>query len=254
MLEHACLASGVGLSVYSDGWVATLSKDGRRLHVVGTEFGFNDQASAALAKDKVATSTVLTEAAIDHVEHRLIKSRGDADFDRSVVRSMLEGGPCVLKPLLGGAGHLVTRVDSIEQVARLVSESDTSAWALSPLVDADYELRVIILDDTVQLVHKKINPVVHDGLKYFNLSKGATAEVCFEKDIDAAVIELARRSAAVLNLRLAAIDILVTANTGSYVLEANAAFSLVHFAKTNPAAYEQAAGLYDRLVEALFER
>lgn len=254
MLEQACLVRDVKMSVSSDGWVVTLNKGERKAHIVGAEFGFNDQAAAALAKDKVATSTVLTEAAIDHVEHRLIKSRGEAAFDRATVDTMLEAGPCVLKPLLGGAGHLVSRVDSTEHVARLVSGSDTSAWALSPLIDAEYELRVIILDGQVQLVHKKINPVVRGGLKYFNLSKGATARLSSEANMDRFVIDLARASAAALNLRLAAIDILVSADGSSRVLEANAAFSLVHFAKTNPAAYEQAAGVYDRLVTALFER
>ena len=251
MIERACASRGIALRTRSDEWVLELSKGGILRRVVGAEFGFNDQAAVALARDKVATGVILEDAKLRHIPHRLVQSRGDTTYRRDVLEHLLRNGRGVLKPLLGGAGNLVQLVKTADDAVSIMNASQDLGWAISPHVDAEYELRVVILDDEILLAHKKTNPAVVNGLKLFNLSKGAHAEVIETADVEASIIELVRAAASALRLRLAAVDMLV-GRSGVAILEVNAAFSLTHFAKTNPAAYNQAAGVYDRLIDAMF--
>ena len=251
MIEQACAVRGIALSKRSGDWVLELSRNGSSSRIVGAEFGFNDQSAVALAKDKVATTAVLENVGLRHVPHLLVRSRGDTTYRHDVLDALLRNGRGVLKPLLGGSGNLVQLVETEDEAVSVMRASQDQGWAISPHIDAEYELRVVILDDEILLAHKKTNPVVVSGLKLFNLSKGALAEVIEVEDVEEHIAELALTAASALRLRLAAVDVLV-GESGVTILEVNAAFSLTHFAKTNPAAYKQAAGVYDRLIDAMF--
>ena len=125
-------------------------------------------------------------------------------------------------------------------------------WAISPYVEIERELRTVVVDGEIRLAFAKTDAVTMNGLKFFNLTKGAKAEPIDIADLPEDVRTKALAAVAVIGLRMAAVDLVVTSAGHVSILEVNAAFSLMHYAQTNEATYQQVASLYDRLVADMF--
>ena len=251
-IRAACERQSITLTVRSDGWLLELEKNGLVHRILGTNFGLNSQVASAIADDKVAASVLMSEVGIKNVPHVLLKSRSNSQLDEAKLRGMLEESDVVVKPLVGSHGHLVKRVKSIKDAYSIISESGVESWAVSPFVEVDHELRLVVVDGAVRLAHTKINPVLENGLKLFNLSAGATAKGVSLHEVPSLLARMAINAVRVLGLRTAAVDIAVTAEGQPFVLEVNAAYSLTYYAGTNKAAYDETALFYDSLVADLF--
>ena len=249
-IEQACSKHGVQLTVLSDGWVLELRKDGRLRRVVGSNFDLNDQAASALARDKVAMAAVLNARGIKHVPHRLLKARDDVEIDGLLLDEMLAQGAVVLKPLEGSSGDLITKADDAHSAIRFVKQSGVSSWAVSPFVDIEQEIRLVMHEAAAWLTYAKTDPVLRRGVRLFNLSKGAKALPLTH--VDEALLNLATDAMTAAGLRLGAVDIVRTSDDSVAVLEINAGFSLTRYAQTNEATFEQVASFYDRIVADMF--
>ncbi len=252
-IEAACRHHDINLTVRSGGWLLELGKNNDVRHILGTNFGLNSQVAAAIAKDKVATSELLNESGIANIPHYLLKSREDRQIDATLLERMLARSPVVVKPLEGSHGHLVTRIETTDNANTLVHQSGIQSWAVSPLFDIEHEVRLVIVDAQVRLAHLKIKPVMHRGVRSFNLSSGATAEQLPQADIPPGLIGMAVDAVRALGLRSAAVDIAVTPGGTPFIVEVNAAYSLTYYARTNKAAYDETALFYDGLIADLFE-
>lgn len=254
LIERACQRHGVELNILSDGWLLELRKADQLHRIVGSNFDFNDQAAASIARDKVATSSLLAANEIKHVHHKLLRQHDVTTLDVQELHSILDAGGAVVKPLKGGSGNFVARADTIEAIEKLTKEPGIPAWAISPFVDIVREVRLVIFKDKVGLAYTKVKPVVSDNLKLFNLSKGAKAEPLPISDISDELSSLAIAAMRVVGLHLAAVDIVITSADQVFVLEVNAAFSLARYAKINEATYEQVASFYDQIVADMFSQ
>lgn len=252
-VEAACRHHRIHLTVRSGGWLLELSKHGKIRHILGTNFGLNNQVAAAIAKDKVATAELLKEAGIDNIPHYLLKSREDVQVDSTLLKRLLAQSAVIVKPLEGSHGHLVTRIDTADAASALIDQPGVQSWAISPLVEIDHEVRMVIVDAHVGLAHVKTKPILRNGVKSFNLSSGATAERLAINEVSPVLVRMAVGAVEALGLRTAAVDIAVTSEGKPYVLEVNAAYSLTYYARTNKAAYDETALFYDRLIADLFE-
>jgi glutathione synthase/RimK-type ligase-like ATP-grasp enzyme len=252
LIRRASDARGVVMRTFSDGWVIELEKDGERHRIVGSNFDLNDQASAAIARDKVAASSLLAAAGISHVPHRLVRSRDTNVIDVAILESLHTSDDVVVKPLEGNSGEYVTRTSTTGSAEAIISSSAIAAWAASPFVDILQEARLVVVDGEVWLAYLKTEPVVYDGLKLFNLNKGAKAEPLDVASIPREWSTVVDRTMEVLGLRIAAVDIVVTQNGDVRVLEVNAAFSMTHYAAKNEATFGEVASFYDRLIGYMF--
>ena len=250
LISSACLARDIELRVLSDGWLLEMRKDHQVHRVLGTDFGLNTQVSAAIAKDKVATSIILERAGIRHIKHELLSSHGHI-VNESELESAVTHWPAVLKPLEGSHGTHVFRVDSAKQIIDIISSVESS-WALSTYVDVQSEIRLVLVDGDIRLAHLKQAPVIRNGLKLFNLHAGATAVPVSADELPGEVVRLALSAMTALDLRMAAVDIVTTSSGERFVLEVNAAFSLNRFAATNERAYAMTADFYDQLSDQIF--
>lgn len=250
LISKACVRHDVELRILSDGWLFEMQKNGRVHRVLGTDFGLNTQVSAAIAKDKVATSIVLERAGIRQVKHELLSTHG-RHIDESTLSGAITQWPVVLKPLEGSHGMNVSRVGSATQILDIISNVE-SAWALSPYVDVQSEVRLVVVDGDIRLAHLKQDPVMRNGLKLFNLHAGATAIPLSVSELPVDTVRLAQSAMAALDLRMAAVDIVTTSSGERFVLEVNAAFSLNRFAATSNRAYAMTADFYDELVGRMF--
>jgi len=252
LLREACERHDVSIRALSDGWLLELEKDGKKRRVLGTEFGVNDQAASAIAKDKVATSTILERAAIDHVSHRLLTSHGSG-FNKSLLSDMLATGPAVVKPLQGSHGVGVALATTIESAWHIIERSGILAWAVSPYYDVAFETRVVVLDGTVRLAYKKVDPVIMNGLKFFNLHVGAKAVAVDIDELGENYARLATDVVDALGLSMAAVDIITDTNGTLSVLEVNSAFSLNRFAQSGGKALAMTTRFYDEVVSSMFK-
>lgn len=252
LMTHACGQNGVELEVLSNGWLLRMNKNDRVRYVIGSSFDLNPQASAAIARDKAATSTALEREAIAHIRHIVLRSADMKRLPVIILQEMFYSGDVVIKPLEGERGNYVKRVHTAQQVESTLRHHSVVTWAASPFMDIAQEYRIVMIGDKVELAYVKTNPVVLDGLKFFNLSKGATAKPVAVSDIPNDVCDLASSAMAALGLQVAAVDIVQDSGGKVSILEVNASFSLVRYAQTNPATYKDVAGFYERLVETMF--
>lgn len=251
MIQETCQKYEVELTVLSDGWSLLLTKDTTVRRVVGLNFDLNSQAAAAAAKDKVATTAMLAASGIPHISHALLNPN-NASPDMAALELMVRKSDVVMKPIEGGKGTLVKRVTSQMAAELLLEEYPLVTWALSQWNDILQEVRIVVVDDQVRLAYEKTHPVIENGLKFFNLSKGAKAEPL--RPVDARIASLAVQASRSLGLRTAAVDIVKTAQGETKVLEVNAAYSLTRYAQMNDANYKEVASFYDRLISEMFAK
>lgn len=240
------------MRTYSDDWLIELS-DGVVSHwIAGQHFDLNSQANSVIATDKAASSALLSARGIPHVPHYLLDRKEQERLELPSIKRALGQYEVVMKPLKGHSGRLVTKIQSIDQAKELLINNPGYTWAYGPLRNLESEVRLVVLDGTIELALKKINPTDHDGLKLFNLSRGATAKIIDTNHIDAGMAKMATTAMHALGLKMAAVDVIMTTQGEVEILEINAIFSLMRFAKINDATYEEVASFYDRLIVKLF--
>lgn len=246
IIDEICQKKDIKLVRLSGDWVLRLEKGAKLGHIIGYKFSLNGSAEAEIAQDKVATYQILSTGGVNAVEHRLVRTKV------SYVggwESMLEDGPAVIKPLKGTSGHGVKVCHTAEAVRACIADSGIEAWAISPLLEIEKEIRVILLEGEPLICLKK-NHVLIDGLKVFNLSKGATAERVL---IDKSIVDLAKSAATRMNLRLAAVDIVVLDSGETAVLEINDGFMMENYARMSRENLKEVKQVYNRVVARMME-
>ncbi|MBI1384074.1 MAG: RimK-like protein [Rhizobiales bacterium] len=160
---------GLELEVFSLGWIATLSRGGRRQVVFGYDLGLNSSSVLKLCDDKAATAEVLARSGVAHVPHRLFVHpeifpfvhvpgnwRGLLEafeaFDRNVVVKDNNG--------TGGREVLLARDPATYERAVTKLFERARAVAVSPFMDLGREVRVMLLDGEPLLAYGKERPVV----------------------------------------------------------------------------------------------
>lgn len=252
IISDICKHNAIETRTYNDGWVIEMNGYGATHRIIGQNFDLNSQAAAALASDKVAASTLLADNGISSVSHQLVDRFRGGQYDVTAIKSALTKGYIVLKPLQGASGNLVTRIGSYGQFERAVASGPNIVWAFSQWRDIAKEVRLVVVDGVIELALEKTDPVVIDGLRFFNLSKGATARSLTDNHIDDSIQELAQSAMHTLGLRMAAVDIIQSANGTFEVLEVNAQFSLMRYSKVNDTTRKEVVSFYDRLIRTLF--
>ena len=197
----------------------------------------------------------------------------------------------VIKPNLGTIGNGVYHITDEK---RLLSETKTLlkenfSISICPYYYAKNEYRVIVLDNEVKLVFKKINPkVMGDGkstlkellIKFnpyyfsdqeikkiipkkdgeyiydfrFNLSRGSIASIDIDDNIKKEVAKLALAVTEKANITFASIDILEMIDNKLLVLEANSGVTInkaIHFI---PNGYEIAKSIYKEAILKMFSK
>lgn len=258
-LESAATAFGVELRWVSDRWIALLRQDSRNAAVVGYTFPLNNAAAAELANDKVAAFEMLCSGGIPAVEHALVRfEEGSAVADSSAESQMVAPilrAPVVVKPLGGRGGKGVRRVVSDHDISRelaVIARSHRAA-AVSPWVDIDAEVRLVLLDGVVLLAFCKERPEnPSDDEWRHNLRFGAFPVIWSPLDVPVALSNCARSAAAMLGLRFAAVD-LVFAGGIWKVMEINSGVCLERFSATSTRHYVLAEEVYACALSAMFQ-
>ncbi|MES1909686.1 MAG: hypothetical protein MHM6MM_002387 [Cercozoa sp. M6MM] len=170
-LEQVCEKRGIQVSHVSGGMVSTLTLNGRVRHVIGHSFPLNNATSAKIASDKVASTAVLTAAGIACVPHYLLVSDTHPWSDGSSLGQQLAQlmplGTCkVVKPKRGSGGNNVFLCHNDHEAyqAAFSLMQKHGDVTVSPFVDAELEIRAIVLNGKTRVTFAKQRPcVVGDG-------------------------------------------------------------------------------------------
>ena len=172
-LRKYCAENDIAIDIRSDGWLIVMQRGGSRRCAFGYDIGLNRAVAHRIANDKAATADVLAMAGIACVPHTLFLSPEMSKYvslpgSWEAMLRLLAAHPdgLVVKPNEGTTGESVFMVSSEPALELAVSRIFAShmALAISPRVDIQHEVRVVLLDGNPLLVYGKNRPsVVGDG-------------------------------------------------------------------------------------------
>ena len=261
LLEEICLEQGILLENFSDNWGHRLTKEGKSAYIVGYQFGLNLSSVKEICQDKVLTFEILSQAGIPACEHIFLPVNLSPEEAEKTGAKMLEKyGKAVLKDNYGTGGFKVFLINDMAEFKEKLSEIHKASYAaaLCPFIDIIEEYRVILLDGEPLLTIRKDRPYeTYDGRRYYttwkhNLSQGARGTIMDEGEILPGLHELAKRTAGVIPVRFASIDIIETAE-GLKILEINGGVMMEHLAGQSPRCRKRAKEAYEKAVLRMFE-
>jgi glutathione synthase/RimK-type ligase-like ATP-grasp enzyme len=172
-VKKYCAEREIAIDVKSDGWLIVMQRDGRQRCAFGYDIGLNSAVAHRIANDKAATAEVLEMSGVACVPHALFLSPEMNEYVsqpeswESMLR-LLDANPqgIVVKPNEGTTGESVFMAKSKPALELAVSRIFAShlSLAISPLMDIQDEVRVVLLDGDPVVVYGKNRPsIAGDG-------------------------------------------------------------------------------------------
>jgi glutathione synthase/RimK-type ligase-like ATP-grasp enzyme len=177
-VKRYCSEHGIAVEVRSQGWLIVMragadSRMRKTRYTFGYDVGLNSAIAHRIANDKSATADVLAMSGVACIPHTLflnpkLNAPGSAQGSWQAMLKLLDEHPAglVVKPNEGTSGKsvfLTTDRPALEFAVDRVFASSPSL-AISPFVEIDDEVRVILLDETPAVVYRKDRPsVIGDG-------------------------------------------------------------------------------------------
>ncbi|HVI77948.1 MAG TPA: hypothetical protein VM715_07260 [Candidatus Acidoferrum sp.] len=172
-LRKYCANHGVEVEIRSEGWLIVMRRGGRRHFAFGYDLGLNSAVAHRIANDKAATSEVLQICGIPCVPHTLFLSPEMSEYvpprrSWEAMIALLKENPdgIVVKPNEGTSGQSVFKVLSVPEleVAAHKIFSSSLGLAISPYLDIESEVRVILIDELPLVIYSKDRPsIIGDG-------------------------------------------------------------------------------------------
>ncbi|MCA1455594.1 RimK-like protein [Bradyrhizobium sp. BRP22] len=168
-----CLARRITVEVKSDGWLIVMQRGERRHLAFGYDVGLNSAAAHQIANDKAATAEVLQCFGVPCIPHTLflgpkLAAYAPASGSWETMLRLLAEHPTglVVKPNEGTSGDGVVRVTTRLALELAVGRilAVYPSLAISPYVEIEDEVRVVLVDDLPVVVYSKERPfVIGDG-------------------------------------------------------------------------------------------
>ncbi len=204
-IKKYCLAHEIAIEVKSGGWLIVMQRGSQRRLAFGYDIGLNGAAPHQIASDKAATADVLKLSGVPCIPHTLypgpkLSPHVPESGSRDAMLRHLDEHPegLVVKPNQGTSGESVFLVKTKAELERAVSRilSAYPSLAISPYVDIEDEVRVVLLDDLALIVYSKTRlSVVGDGkhslreLALATMAQGSSVLVGMTGDPDKADLD-----------------------------------------------------------------
>jgi glutathione synthase/RimK-type ligase-like ATP-grasp enzyme len=168
-----CASHGVEVELKADGWLIAMTRGSTRRFAFGYDLGLNNAVAHRIANDKAATSDVLAMCGVPRVPHTAFLSPAMYKYIVPTgawgeMLDLLRQNPhgLVVKPNEGTGGISVFKVRTEPELEVAANEifSSEKSLAISPYVEIDDEVRVILIDYRPIVVFSKNRlAVVGDG-------------------------------------------------------------------------------------------
>jgi glutathione synthase/RimK-type ligase-like ATP-grasp enzyme len=169
-----CSEHRIAAEVRSQGWLIVMrpepnSRTQQTRYAFGYDVGLNSAIAHRIANDKSATADVLAMSGVSCIPHTLflnpkLNAPSSPRGSWSTMLTLLDAHPAgvVVKPNEGTSGKsvfLATSRPALEFAVDRVFASFPSL-AISPFVEIDDEVRVILIDEKAAVVYRKDRPTV----------------------------------------------------------------------------------------------
>ena len=172
-IKRYCADHGIAVDVRSQGWLVIMQHGTRRHLAFGYDVGLNSAVAHRIANDKAATAEVLEFYDVPCIPHTLFSNPTLSEYvpqlqSWEAMLRLLKKNPkgLVVKPNEGTSGDSVFKVldePNLELAAHQIFSSNSSV-AISPYVEIEDEVRVVLIDDVPAVVYSKARPfIVGDG-------------------------------------------------------------------------------------------
>jgi glutathione synthase/RimK-type ligase-like ATP-grasp enzyme len=252
-IRRYCTDHDITVDVRAGGWLIAMSSGGTRRFAFGYDIGLNSAIAHRLANDKSATAEILAMAGVPAVPHQLflnpkLGAHVASPGWQAAMPALLAQHPqgLVVKPNEGTSGRSVFRVRTNAEFDHAVSEvfSMSVGLVVSPYVEIEDEVRVVLLEDAPQFVYSK-----QRGSDWrHNLDAGAKPVLLEEGEVRAACVKLAIDAARAIGITFASIDV-VRVDGAWHVLEINSGVMMEALAKLHP---ELVQATYDAALDRVF--
>jgi glutathione synthase/RimK-type ligase-like ATP-grasp enzyme len=168
-VKKYCADHGIAIEIRSQGWLIVMQRGAKRHLAFGYDVGLNSAVAHRIANDKAATAEVLQIGGVPCVPHALFLNPRLSEFvpprrSWEAMIALLRENPdgVVVKPNEGTSGDSVFKVltePDLEMAAHKIFTSGQSL-AISPFVEIEHEIRVVLLDHDPVVVYSKNRPVV----------------------------------------------------------------------------------------------
>jgi glutathione synthase/RimK-type ligase-like ATP-grasp enzyme len=168
-----CARHGIGIEIRSQGWLIVMQRGPKRHYAFGYDVGLNSAMAHRIANDKAATAEVLEISGVPCIPHTLFLSPELNEYipptgSWEAMLRLLQQHPqgIVVKPNEGTAGRSVFMVSTKPRLELAVNRifSSSLSLAISPHVDIEDEVRVVLIDDLPVVAYSKNRPsVTGDG-------------------------------------------------------------------------------------------
>src|SRR5258708_6183016 len=168
-VQKYCADHGITVETRSQGWLMVMRKGPRQHLAYGYDVGLNSAVAHRIASDKAATAELLEMHGIACVPHAFFPSPTLSEYvppggSWDAMLSLLgqHPGGIVVKPNEGTSGNLVFKVlnrPALERAASEIFSLDLSL-AISPYLEIENEVRVILVDDLPFIVYGKSRPAI----------------------------------------------------------------------------------------------
>ncbi|HKO73324.1 MAG TPA: RimK-like protein [Bradyrhizobium sp.] len=170
-----CVTHGIQIEIRAAGWLVVMRRGTKQHLAFGYDLGLNSSVAHRIANDKAATAEVLHALGIPCVPHTVFFSPQmnevmppQASWEAMIAILRANPSGVVIKPNEGTSGNSVFRVSNgpeLELAAHRIFASSPSL-AMSPWLDIEDEVRVVLLDDRPLLVYSKSRPtILGDGVR-----------------------------------------------------------------------------------------
>jgi glutathione synthase/RimK-type ligase-like ATP-grasp enzyme len=250
-----CAAHGITCEVRSQGWLMVMQRGEERRFAFGYDIGLNSAMAHRIANDKSATSDVLALSAVASIPHTLFLSpklgkHVAPNGSREAMLGLLAKHPdgVVVKPNEGTSGRFVFRADSEAELEHAAEEIFAShlSLAISPFVEIEQEVRVILLDGDPLVVYRKERA---SDWRH-NLDFGARPVLLPGGEARHACVAIAVKAAQAIGIRFASVDVVRVADEWK-VLEINSGVMMEALGKLHP---ELAYAAYNAALDKVFEQ
>jgi glutathione synthase/RimK-type ligase-like ATP-grasp enzyme len=183
-LKRYCSDHGIAVEIRSQGWLIVMRRETRTHFTLGYDVGLNSAMAHRIANDKSATAEVLTLSDVACIPHALfLHPRLNAHIPPqgswAAMLGLLDENPkgVVVKPNEGTSGRdvlLVTNRPALELAVNRIFSSHPGL-AISPYVEIEDEIRVILIDGVPAVVYRKDRPAVTGDGKHSLLELALSA-------------------------------------------------------------------------------
>ncbi len=300
IIREICKEKNIQYTLLSKDWITMLEKDNKIRFITGYKFGINNHALGEIIDDKYALFCVLKSKQIPVVEHNILYAKTNTkpyaqdsnQYDLVKDYFLKHNKKIVIKSNTGTCGVGVYLIENEDEIENILDELFLKNFSISycPYYSIKSEYRVILLDNEVKLMYKKIRPIVYgDGVKTikellidfnknyfqdkleeevyskvleknqqfqynwkFNLSRGATANIVDDKELENRLKTLATKATTTLNIRFCSVDIIETEENEFRILEINSGVMMDNAMGIFKDGKKIAKQIYEEAIDKMF--